>query len=97
MTQWANEEAPMTRVTSRTANDNHDAEAELREAFRRAVDERVGASTDFAEREVAGLELANELCRADQAADLRRRSAMFLGDEVWIDGKLYKPSPGALC
>ena len=81
----------MTSMTSQAANDNHhDTEMKLREAFRRSVDERVGAGADFAAREAAGLELANNLCREDQLADLRLRSTMFIGDELSIEGKLYR-------
>lgn len=83
----------MTSMTAQAENDNQDVDAvdeELREAFRRVVDGRVGCSLDFAVREAAGLELANELCREDQERDLQQRSAMFLGDTLSIDGKLYR-------
>jgi hypothetical protein len=80
----------MTKMTLKASNDNHDVEAALHAAFRQAVTERVGPNADFAAREVAGLELANELCREDQQEELLRRSVMFMGDEVWIDGKRYK-------
>jgi len=80
----------MTSMTARTRDDHHDATRQLQQAFQRALDERVGESADFAAREAAGLELANELCWADQHADLCRRSALFVSDELWIDGKHYR-------
>jgi len=66
---------------------------ELALVFGRAVEARSGPDADFASRESAGLALANELCRVDQEAELKRRASGFECDEVMLDGKRYRRLP----
>jgi hypothetical protein len=83
-------EAPMTSMIETAASDNGNAQAELLAAFGRVLDERVGPEATFAAREVAGLALANTLCRADQEKNLRRRAEGFGTAAVVVDGKEYR-------
>lgn len=83
----------MSRMQPQAANDNHQSEertAEVVEAFQRAVDREVGSHATFAEREAAGLRLANELCRADQQAELGRRAERWSHAELDVDGERYR-------
>jgi len=81
--------AAMTTTTT-AANDYRDVDQVAIQAFRNALDARVGRDCDFATRESAGLGLANVLCGLDQKEDSDRRSAMFTRDELWIEGRHYK-------
>jgi hypothetical protein len=60
--------------------------AALAEAFRAELEERVGVDASFADRESAGLALANELCAQDQAAHLNRVAARYDAERLQIDG-----------
>lgn len=80
----------MTTMHAEPGNDNR---AEIRtvvRAFTRAVDALVGPDASFGEREAAGLEVANELCRADQERELARRASLWTSSELTIDGALYR-------
>jgi hypothetical protein len=80
----------MTTMHREPANDNSRADEAAIRAFRRALDARVGPDASFAEREHAGLELANEMCRADQERDLARRASRWRSLEIEVDGVRYR-------
>ena len=76
----------MKTMHAEAANDNSTEDQAALGAFQRAVSAKVGPSGTFAERERAGLELANELCRADQERDLAQRASRLNSAELEIDG-----------
>jgi len=78
----------MTTMHVTAANDNH--LVGLMETFGAELDARVGRGASFAEREKAGLLLANELCRNDQRQELERRSALWNDAELEVDGVGYR-------
>ncbi len=80
----------MKTMHTESANDNRPADEAAIRAFRRAVDARVGPEASFAERERAGLGLANEMCRADQEQDLARRASRWRAMELEVDGVRYR-------
>lgn len=80
----------MTTMHAAPANDNSSEIRALLRAFTRVVDARVGPNASFGEREAAGLEVANEICRADQERDLARRASLWTSSELEIDGALYR-------
>jgi hypothetical protein len=63
------------------------SDAEL--AMRRVIDLKLSAGASFAEREVAILELANDICRVNLEQDLKD-IAESQAAELTIDGILYK-------
>lgn len=80
----------MKTLHAEPANDNTHEEQALLRAFRRAVDARIGRDASFAERERAGLGLANEMCRADQEGDLVRRASGWRCAVLDIDGVRHR-------
>jgi hypothetical protein len=80
----------MTKTQARAANDNDRLEDTTLESFSRTLSTRLGADASFAEREAAGLALANELCRADLERDLERRAAHWRCDEIEVNGTRYR-------
>lgn len=85
----------MTKTMPQSAaNDNHGEFeglwAEAHRAFRELVQAVAGPDADFARRERVGLEVGNELCRADQEQELRRISSTLVARELMIDGVLHR-------
>lgn len=82
----------MASLPQRTANDNaetyHTLQREAELALRRLVDARVAREASFAERELAYLDVSNEICRANMEKDLQR-IADSQPDKLRIDGALY--------
>lgn len=61
-----------------------------REWLRRAVDRKVGPRGSFAERERVLLELSNEVCRRNLAAELQSLACMDTTKYVEVDGQRYQ-------
>lgn len=80
----------MTTMHSERADDNTSLDEGAIRAFRRAVEARLGPDASFGERERAGLELANALCRADQERELQRRALRWKSAALDVDGERYR-------
>lgn len=86
----SNDRGTMTKMHADPANDNAGVEEMALWAFSCALNAKVGADASFAEREAAGMALANELCRADQVEDLVRRARRWESEELDADGTRYR-------
>lgn len=83
----------MSTLPQLAANDNRDeysaALVQARDALRRLADVKVGASAEFAGREVALLEAANEACRVEIGVELQS-TADALPARLLVDGVPYE-------